>query len=67
MESFGDQLFASFCGSLFDWSRAWGLTSSDSFLSFLSSHSFVINFLFVFLYFYFPLFVIFGLPYALFA
>uniref|UniRef100_A0A7N2L513 Reverse transcriptase zinc-binding domain-containing protein n=1 Tax=Quercus lobata TaxID=97700 RepID=A0A7N2L513_QUELO len=30
MESSDDQLLASFSGSLFDWSRAWGLTSSDS-------------------------------------
>lgn len=32
-----DQLLASFSGSVFDWSRAWGLTSSDSLLLFLSS------------------------------
>ena len=32
-----DQLLASFSGSVFDWSRAWGLTSSDSLPLFLSS------------------------------
>ena len=32
-----DQLLANFSGSLFDWSRAWGLTSSDSIPMFLSS------------------------------
>lgn len=30
VESSGEQLLASFTGSLFDWSWAWGLTSSDS-------------------------------------
>ena len=37
MESSDDQLLTSFSGSLFDWSRAWGLTSSDSLPLFLSS------------------------------
>ena len=37
MESSDDQLLASFSGSLFDQSRAWGLTSSDSLPLFLSS------------------------------
>ena len=37
MESSDDQLLASFSGSLFDWFRAWGLTSSDSLPLFLSS------------------------------
>ena len=37
MESSNDQLLASFSGSLFDWSRAWGLTSSDSLPLFLNS------------------------------
>ena len=37
MESTDDQLLASFSGSLFDWSRAWGLISSDSLLMFLNS------------------------------
>ena len=32
-----DQLLAYFSGTLFDWSRAWGLTSSDSIPMFLSS------------------------------
>ena len=35
----GDQMLASFSGSLFDWSRAWRLTTSDSLPSFLSSLS----------------------------
>ena len=34
-----DQLLALFFGSLFDWARAWGLTSSDSLPLFLSSLS----------------------------
>ena len=37
MDSLDDQLLASFSGFLFDWSRAWGLTFSDSLPSFLSS------------------------------
>ena len=37
MESSDDQLLASFSGFLFDWSRAWRLTSSDSLPIFLSS------------------------------
>ena len=37
MDSSDDQLLASFSGSLFDWSRAWGLTSIDSLPSFLNS------------------------------
>ena len=37
MESSDDQLLASFSSSLFDWSRAWRLTSSDSLPLFLSS------------------------------
>ena len=32
-----DQLLALFSGSLYDWARAWGLTSSDSLPLFLSS------------------------------
>ena len=35
--SSGDQMLASFSGTLFDWSRAWGLTTSESLPSFLSS------------------------------
>ena len=34
-----DHLLAIFSGSLFDWARAWGLTSSDSLALFLSSLS----------------------------
>ena len=37
MESSDDQLLASFSGTLFDWFRAWGLTSSDSLPMFLNS------------------------------
>ena len=37
MDSLEDQLLASFSGSLFDWFRAWGLTSSDSLPLFLDS------------------------------
>ena len=37
MESSDDQLLPSFSGFLFDWSRTWGLTSSDSLPLFLSS------------------------------
>ena len=37
MDKSNDLLLASFSGSLFEWSRAWGLTSSDSLPLFLSS------------------------------
>ena len=37
LDRFEDQLLALFFGSLFDWVRAWGLTSSDSIPLFLSS------------------------------
>lgn len=37
LDSLGDQLLVSFSGSLFDWSRAWELTSSDSLPLFLCS------------------------------
>ena len=37
MESSDNQLLASFSGLLFDWSRAWGLTSSDSLPLFFNS------------------------------
>ena len=57
MESSDNQLLASFNGSLFDWSRAWGLTSSDSFHMFLSSllcnqYLFFLFFIFFFCNFY---------------
>ena len=39
LDNFGDQMLASFIGTLFDWSRAWRLTTSDSLPSFLSSLS----------------------------
>ena len=45
-----DQLLALFSGSLFHWSRTWGLTSSDSFPSFLCSLYFLISFLFSFVF-----------------
>ena len=37
MDSSGNQLLASFSSSLFDWSKAWGLTSNDSLPLFLNS------------------------------
>ena len=50
LDSSNDQMLASFSGTLFDWSRAWRLTSSDSLPSFLCSpFSFVIFLLFGFL------------------
>ena len=39
LDSSSDQMLASFSGTLFDWSRAWGLMTSDSLPSFLSSPS----------------------------
>ena len=62
LDSSIDQLFSFFSGSLFNWSRAWGLTSSDSLPSFLCSLYFLISFLF-FIVFFSLLFsiVIFGL------
>ena len=39
LDSSSDQMLASFSGTLFDWSRAWGLTTSDSLPSFISSLS----------------------------
>ena len=39
LDSSSDQMLASFSGTLFDWSRAWGLTTSDSLPSLLSSLS----------------------------
>ena len=61
LDNSGDQMLASFSGTLFYWSRAWGLTTSDSLPSFLSSLSFVTNllsgfllcFLFVLFFLYF--------------
>ena len=37
VNSFDDQLLASFCGYWFDCSQAWGLTSCDSMPLFISS------------------------------
>ena len=62
MESFNDQLLAWFCGILFDWSRAWGLTSSDSLPMFLSS--LLCNQYLVFLFFIFVLCTLLSLPYV---
>ena len=42
LDSSIDQLLASFSGTLFNWSRTWRLTTSDSLPSFLSSLSSVI-------------------------
>ena len=44
LDSSSDQMLASFSGTLFDWSRTWGLTSSDSLPSFLCSLSFLLFF-----------------------
>ena len=58
MNSSDDQLLATFSGSLFDQSRTWGLTSSNSLPSFLSSllcPQFLF-FSFFFLLFLFPLY-----------
>ena len=58
MESSDDQLLASFSGSLFDWSRAWGLTTSDSlhmFLSFLLCNQYLFPSFFFFLLYLFSL------------
>lgn len=37
MESSGDQLLASFVGTSYNWSRIWGLTSSDFLPIFIDS------------------------------
>ena len=39
LDSSSDQMLVSFSGTLFYWFRAWGLTTSDSLPSFLSSLS----------------------------
>ena len=39
LDSSGDQMLASFSGTLFDWFRTWGLMTSDSLPSFISSLS----------------------------
>ena len=39
LDSSGNQILASFSETLFDWSWAWGLMTSDSLPSFLSSFS----------------------------
>ena len=61
-----DQLLAYFSGSHFDWSRAWGLTSSDSIPTFLSSllcnQSLLVFLCFCFLFFSFLLFFLFCSP-----
>ena len=57
LDSSSDQMLASFSGTLFDWSRAWGLTSSDSLPSFLCSLSFLYFFFFCIFFFCFPFLV----------
>ena len=37
LDSSGNQMLASFSGTLFDWSQAWELMTSDSLPSFLSA------------------------------
>ena len=37
MDNLDGQLLASFSGSLFDWSRVWEITSSESLPLFISS------------------------------
>ena len=39
MESTRNQFLAHFVGTLFDWSRAWGLTNRDSVSMFIESLS----------------------------
>ena len=45
LDSFGDQMLASFSGTLFDWSRAWVSRLVILSLLFLALFSFVINLL----------------------
>lgn len=40
MENLGEQILVSFIGTLFDWSRAWGITSNDSLPMFVDSLKF---------------------------
>lgn len=48
LECSGDQLIALFAGTLFDWSCAWGSTSSDSILLLIDSNlSYIISFLLI--------------------
>ena len=54
-----DQMLALFSGSLFDWARAWGLTSSDSLPLFLSSLSLQFMFSLFFLFVVVPSFLYF--------
>ena len=61
MERSDDQLLASFNGSLFDYSRAWELTSSDSLPMFLNS--LFCNYYLFFLFFIFFLCNFLTLPY----
>ena len=51
LDRFEDQMLALYSGSLFDWARVWGLTSSDSLPLFLSSLSLLFMF---FMFFVFP-------------
>ena len=52
-------MLALFSGSLFDWARAWGLTSSDSLPLFLSSLSLQFMFSLFFLFVVVPSFLYF--------
>ena len=48
LERSGDQLIALFSGTLFDWSCAWGFTSSDSIPLFIDSNLlYIISFLLI--------------------
>ena len=58
----GDQMLTSFCGTLFDWSQAWGLTTSDSLPSFLSSFSLCNYLLFGFHFLFFLCFLLLVFP-----
>ena len=49
LDRFEDQMLALFSSFLFDWARAWGLTSSDSLPLFLSSFFVIYVFCFCFL------------------
>ena len=53
LDRYENQLLALFSGSLFDWARVWGLTSSDSIPLFLSSLLHCIYWLFRFCFFFF--------------
>ena len=64
MDSSDDQLLASFSGTLFAWSRAWRLPSSDSLPMFVSSLVYLVSFPFFPFYTLSSPFVFFSLPYV---